>query len=188
MIETERLVLRRWRPEDAESLFEYAKDPEVGPPAGWPPHKSIEESRSIIEQVFQGAECYAICEKGNDKAIGAIELKLKGNSDLVQSEEECELGYWLGKPFWGRRYVPEAAETLLKRGFEELGMTRIWCAYYDGNEKSRRVQEKLRFVHHSTCKDVSVPLLNEVRTCHNNIMTKEYWKEREEANEQGIHD
>ena len=183
MIETERLVLRRWRPEDAESLFEYAKDPEVGPPAGWPPHKCIEESRNVIENVFHGAECYAICEKGTDKAIGAIELKLKGNSDLVQSEEECELGYWLGKPFWGRGYVPEAAEALLKRGFVELGMKRIWCAYYDGNEKSRRVQEKLRFVHHSTCKDVSVPLLNEVRTCHNNIMTKGSWKEREEADE-----
>ena len=51
MIETERLVLRRWRPEDAESLFEYAKDPEVGPPAGWPPHKSIEE---ILNKYFRG--------------------------------------------------------------------------------------------------------------------------------------
>ena len=46
---TERLVLRRWQDSDAESLYEYAKDPDVGPIAGWPPHRSIEESRDIIE-------------------------------------------------------------------------------------------------------------------------------------------
>ena len=42
MLETERLILRKWKEEDAESLFEYAKDPEIGPAAGWPPHKSVE--------------------------------------------------------------------------------------------------------------------------------------------------
>ena len=45
MLETERLVLRRWEDSDAGDLFEYAKDPDVGPIAGWPPHQSIEESR-----------------------------------------------------------------------------------------------------------------------------------------------
>ena len=44
MLETERLLLRKWTEEDADSLFEYAKDPEVGPIAGWPPHRSREES------------------------------------------------------------------------------------------------------------------------------------------------
>ena len=45
ILETERLILRPWQEEDAEALFEYARDPEVGPPAGWPPHTSIENSR-----------------------------------------------------------------------------------------------------------------------------------------------
>lgn len=49
MLETERLILRKWTEEDAESLFEYAKDPEIGPAAGWPPHKSVEESRAVIK-------------------------------------------------------------------------------------------------------------------------------------------
>ena len=47
-LETERLILRRWEDSDAESLYDYAKDPEVGPIAGWPPHQSIEESRGVI--------------------------------------------------------------------------------------------------------------------------------------------
>ena len=99
MLETHRLMLRKWTPADAERLFEYAKDPEVGPPAGWPPHRSIEESRSVIDTVFQGAECYAICEKGSGLPMGAVELMLYGHTDLAQSPRECELGYWIGKPF-----------------------------------------------------------------------------------------
>lgn len=58
---------------------------------------------------------------------------------MTERDDECELGYWLGEPFWGRGYMPEAANALLKRGFAELGMTTIWCGYYDGNEKSKRV-------------------------------------------------
>ena len=48
MLETQRLILRKWTEEDAESLFEYAKDPEVGPITGWPPHKNVEESKNVI--------------------------------------------------------------------------------------------------------------------------------------------
>lgn len=51
-IETERLILRKWTQNDAESLFAYAKNPNVGPIAGWPPHKNIEESKNIIDNVF----------------------------------------------------------------------------------------------------------------------------------------
>lgn len=176
-METARLILRKWTEEDAASLFEYAKDPEVGPIAGWPPINSIDESKNIIENVLNGAECYAICEKNNDIAIGSIELKLNGHTDMTERDDECELGYWIGKPFWGRGYMPEAAKELLKRGFDELGMTKIWCGYYDGNQKSKRVQEKLGFVFHHTCNEVPVPLMNEVRVGHTNLLTKEQWDE-----------
>jgi len=89
MLETERLLLRKWKESDAESLFEYASDPAVGPIAGWPPHKSVEESRAVIAKVLNGPECYAICEKGKEKAIGAVELQLNGRTDTT----ECKLGY-----------------------------------------------------------------------------------------------
>ena len=176
MIETERLILRRWTEADAESLYEYAKDPDVGPVAGWPPHKSVEESLEIIRNVFTGAECYAICEKENNKAIGAVELKLNGHTDMTEQDDECELGYWLGKPYWGRGYMPEVVKKLLPRGFEELGMTTVWCGYYEGNLKSKRVQEKVGFVYHHTCNQVDVPHMNEIRIGHINYMTKERWE------------
>ena len=175
ILTTERLVLRRWTESDAESLYEYAKDPDVGPIAGWPPHKSVEESLEVIRNVFSGAECYAICEKGSEKAIGAVELKLNGHTDMTERDDECELGYWLGKPFWGRGYMPEAATELLRHGFADLGMTTIWCGYYEGNIKSKRVQEKVGFQYHHTCDEVPVPLLGETRIGHTNYMTKEQW-------------
>lgn len=117
VLNTERLMLRKWTEADAESLFEYAKDPEVGPIAGWPPHKNKDESLNVIKNVFNGAECYAICEKGNNEAIGAIELKLNGSTDMTDRDDECELGYWLGKPFWGKGYMPEAAREIIRHAF-----------------------------------------------------------------------
>lgn len=176
ILHTERLTLRPWTEEDAEGLFEYAKDPDVGPIAGWPPHKDIEESRNVIQNVLAVDECFAICEKESNRAIGSIALKLNGHTDMTERDDECELGYWLGKPYWGRGYMPEAAKEILRHGFEDLGMTTIWCGYYDGNSKSRRVQEKVGFVYHHTCNDVPVPLMNEIRVGHTNFMTKERWE------------
>ena len=177
MLETERLILRKWTDADAESLFEYAKDPDVGPITGWPPHQSVEESLSIIRNVLGGDECYAICEKENGRAIGAIELMLNGHTDMTERDDECEMGYWLGKPFWGRGYMPEAARELIRHGFEDLHMRAIWCGYYDGNQKSKRVQEKVGFLYHHTCDDVPVPLMHEVRVGHTNLLTREHWEE-----------
>ena len=177
MMETERLLLRKWNEADAESLFEFASDPDVGPIAGWPPHRSIEESRDIIKNVLCGAECYAVCEKENGKAIGTVELKLNGHTDMTERDDECELGYCLGKQYWGRGYMPEAAREIIRHAFEDLGMNTIWCGYYEGNLRSKRVQEKVGFVYHHTCRSVPVPLLNEVRVGHTNIMTEEHWKD-----------
>lgn len=176
MLETKRLLLRPWQESDAEELYTYAKDPEVGPIAGWPVHESVEDSLRVIKHVLTGAECYAICDKITGKAIGSIELKLNGYTDMTERDDECEMGFWIGKPHWGKGYVQEAAEALLHRGFTELGMTTIWCGYYAGNEKSKRAQEKIGFVYHHTCNEVPVFLMNEIRIGHTNYMTIEQWK------------
>ena len=176
MLNTERLILRRWEDSDAESLFEYAKDPEVGPIAGWPAHQSVEESRNVIRQVLQGKEAYALCLRGDNRAIGAIELKLNGHTDLTERDDECELGYWIGKPFWGQGLVPEAVREILRHAFEDIGMTKVWAGYYEGNDKSKRVQEKCRFRYQWKTESVDVPLVNETRTGHVSSITKDQWQ------------
>lgn len=178
IIETKRLILRPFEESDAENVYLYAKDPDVGPIAGWQPHKSVDESREIIRNVLSCAETYAICLKSDNKAIGAVSLKLNGSTDMTDRDDECELGYWLGKPFWGQGIMPEAVTGLLRRAFEEIGMSKVWCGYYDGNVKSKRVQEKCGFVYQWTTPDVEVPLMNEVRIGHVSCMTREEWEHR----------
>ena len=178
MLHTERLILRPWNEGDAQDLYEYARDPDIGPPAGWPAHKSVEESREVIKNVLSGAEDYAVCLQTDNRAIGAIALKLNENTDLTDRKDECELGFWIAKPFWGQGLIPEASCEILRHAFEDLGMRTVWCAYYDGNEKSKRAQEKIGFVFHHTSYEVDVPLLNEKRTGHVNCMTKAQWLNR----------
>ena len=180
MLETKRLILRPWQENDAQSLFVYAKDPDVGYPAGWPAHTSVENSREIIKNILSAPETYAVCLK-DGKPIGSIGLKLKGYTDMTDREDECELGYWLGKPFWGQGLIPEAAGELLRYAFEKLQMRAVWCGFYEGNEKSRRVQQKLGFVYHHTTQDLDVNLLNEKRTGHTSVLTREQW-EKEKGN------
>lgn len=175
MIETERLILRPWQEQDAEDLYTYASDPEVGTPAGWPPHTSVDNSREIIKNVLSKPETYAVCLK-DGTPIGSIGLHLNGSTDMTDRDDECELGYWIGKPYWGQGLIPEASRALMRYAFEELGMRAVWCGYYDGNEKSRKVQTKLGFVYQHKTEGLEVRLMNEIRTGHCNLMTKERWQ------------
>ncbi|MBQ3529800.1 MAG: GNAT family N-acetyltransferase [Oscillospiraceae bacterium] len=176
MLETKRLILRPWQEEDAESLYEYAKDPDVGPAAGWPPHTDVENSREIILNVLSSPETYAVCLKYG-KPVGSVGLKLKAYTDMTDRDDECELGYWIGKPFWGQGLIPEAARELLRYAFEDLNMRAVWCGYYEGNEKSHRVQQKLGFVYHHTTENLDVPLMGEKRTGHASVLTRHHWKQ-----------
>ena len=173
ILQTKRLILRPWREEDAEELYKYASDPEVGPPAGWQPHTSVENSREIIRTVLSAPETYAVCLKEDGYPVGSVGFH---RNDLAEQDDEYELGYWIGKPFWGQGHIPEASREMLRYAFEDLGMNRIWCGYYDGNEKSRRVQEKLGFVYHHTTEGIEVRQMNEVRTGHVMLMTRETWE------------
>ena len=174
ILQTECLILRPWSEGDAEELYKYASDPEVGPPAGWPPHTSVENSREIIHTVLSAPDTFAVCLKESGKPIGSVGFH---RNDLATEDDEYELGYWIGKPFWGRGLIPEASREMLCYAFEDLGMNRIWCGYYDGNEKSRRVQEKLGFVYHHTTEGIEVKQINEIRTGHVMLMTRETWEE-----------
>lgn len=144
--------------------------------AGWPQHQSVEESLDVIKNVLNSKQAYAICLKEDGKAIGAIELKLNGHTDMTERDDECELGYWLGKLFWGQGFMTEAAREILRHAFEYICMSKVWCGYYEGNAKSKHVQEKVGFKYQWTTEGVDVPLMHEKLTGHVNAMTKEEWQ------------
>ena len=170
ILKTDRLLLRPWEESDAESLYEYASDDRVGPIAGWPPHTSVKNSREIIRTVLSAEETYAVCLKEDNRAIGSIGLMIGKNSNLGLSEDEGEIGYWLGVPFWGRGLIPEAMREIIRRGFDDLHLKRLWCGYFEGNGKSKRAQEKCGFVYHHTNEGVFWEPINAVRTEHVTVL------------------
>ncbi len=175
---TERLMLRPWEEADAESLYEYAKDTSVGPIAGWPVHESVKNSLEIIKNVLSADETYAVCLKSDNRAIGSVGLIPPSLSHTKPAESEYEVGYWIGVPFWGNGYIPEAVHEIQRHAFEDLGAAALWCGYYDGNEKSKRCMEKCGFAYHHTEKDQPCPLMGDVRTVHFSYLTKEQWQKR----------
>ena len=170
---TERLILRPWEEADAESLYEYARDPRVGPIAGWPVHTSVENSLEIIKNVLSAPETYAVCLKSDNRAIGSIGLIPPMQSHTEAAEDEVEVGYWIGVPFWGNGYIPEAVQEVLRYGFEDKGTDRIWVSHYEENFKSRRVIEKSGFRYQFSRSKTN--RLGVIHTCLYYAMTREEW-------------
>ena len=131
---TERLILRPWEEKDAESLYEYAKDSRVGPIAGWPVHTSVENSKEIIKTVLSVPETYAVCLKENGRAIGSIGLMIGDKSNIGLPDSEGEIGYWIGVPYWGRGFIPEAVGEIIRHAFADLHLDTLWCGYFEGND------------------------------------------------------
>ena len=145
---TKRLILRPWEDADAGALYTYASDPDVGPAAGWPAHTSVQMSREVIRDVLQAPETYAVVLRKTGEPVGSIGLMKPRLQDIEPTEHALELGYWIGKPYWGRGLIPEAARALIDHAFVDIRCDQLWCAYFEGNAKSARVQEKLGFVPH----------------------------------------
>lgn len=144
-IETERLILRGWEESDAEDLFKYASDPDVGPRAGWPPHKDIEESRTVIREVFSTPTMWAVELKSTGEVIGCVGYLPHDASNLDIAENEAEVGYWLGKPYWDKGICTEAMVAIVDHCFNVLGLEVLWGDYFIDNPASGRVMEKCGF-------------------------------------------
>ena len=145
-LETPRLVLRPWRESDAAALFKYASDPDVGPRAGWPPHQSEEESLELIKTVFSGEGMWAVELKETSEAIGCVGYLPASFSNLDIDDDQCEVGYWIAKPYWNRGICTEALRAVVDFCFNVKGFSVLWGDYFPENPVSGRVMEKCGFV------------------------------------------
>ena len=144
-MQTDRILLRHWLETDAEALFKYASDPDVGPRAGWPPHKSVEESREIIKSFFSNDDTWAIELKETSEIIGCIGVLRASVSNLIIAENECEIGYWVAKPYWGKGICTEALRLVIDYCFNVNKFNAIWGDYFPENPASGKVMEKCGF-------------------------------------------
>ncbi len=146
------ITLRHWRGSDAECLYHFAKNPNIGPIAGWPPHQSVEESLYIIKTVFCRQECYAVVR--DEIPIGCVELLIHPNGNHWWGEGSAELGYWIAEEYQLRGYATEACEVLIERAFNDLGIKRIYATFKQENLVSKRVLEKLGFRYYDELNNV----------------------------------
>lgn len=143
--ETDRILLRPWRESDAEALFKYASDPEVGPRAGWPPHKSVEESLVVIHTLFSGEGMWAVVWRETGEAIGCVGYLPSTSSNLKIESDQAEVGYWIARPYWGMGICTEALRLVIDHCFGVKGFSTLWGTYFPSNPASGRVMEKCGF-------------------------------------------
>lgn len=144
---TERLLLRSPRADDATDIERLAGEREIAANTATIPHPYPEgaaaEWIALQAQRQRAGEhvTFAMVERESGRLVGAIGLR------LVQAHRRAELGYWIGKPYWGRGYATEAARAVLRYGFETLGLNRIHAAHFTRNPASGRVMQKIGMTH-----------------------------------------
>ncbi|ABY93105.1 GCN5-related N-acetyltransferase [Thermoanaerobacter mathranii subsp. mathranii str. A3] len=143
VLETPRLILKKISLEDAEDMFEYARDPEVTKYVSWEYHKSIEDSVKFINLLLSK---YANSEpsdwglylKENGKLIGTC-----GYVFIDEKNMTGEIGYVLGKKYWNKGFMTEAVKKVIEFGFKKLNLNRIQARCKVENIPSERVMQKV---------------------------------------------
>lgn len=147
VMETSRIILRPWQDSDAAVLYKWASDPDVGPRAGWPPHKSVEESLDVIRTVFRDAtKTWAIELKETGEAIGAMGYGPSCNCNLPAREGEPLAGYWVAKPYWNKGICTEALGLMIEHIRKTTDIKSLISGHFVDNPSSGRVMEKCGFV------------------------------------------
>lgn len=142
-LETDRLVLRQFRYNDAEYMFKnWASDPKVTEFLTWPPHTNIEVTKTVLNNWI---------ERYSDPSVynWVIELKntkeIIGNISVIKLDEKIEaadIGYCMGTIWWGQAIMPEALKAIITFLFDEVNLNRIAACHDSNNPKSGKVMIK----------------------------------------------
>ena len=146
------VALRQWRESDADALFALASDQIVGQMARFPTHADMAESLRVIREIFCKPEFYAVVAREDRAVIGCISLHPRTKGVDVYEAEELTIGYWMGRPYWGRGFMTEAVMMLCDR-CRSPGLfkcRRIIGYTSTDNAGSQRVMEKAGFRHVET--------------------------------------
>ncbi|MDR2867740.1 MAG: GNAT family N-acetyltransferase [Acholeplasmatales bacterium] len=165
-LKTPRLILREPKISDIKDFYEYAKDPEVGPRAGWAAHENIEQSYFILESFIAHQDVWTVYHKKDHKMIGSIGLHLR--------EGIYELGYVLNQNYWHQGLMSEALNVLLAYFFQELAIEEIYVSHYPDNLRSQRVIEKQGFKYLNTTEVKDSPYSKtKLNYC---LKSDDYWR------------
>lgn len=175
ILDTERLILRGWQLEDLDDLYEYAKNPNVGPAAGWKPHSNKVVSLELLESYIEKDDRWAIVLKENKKVIGSLRIHPDENRGKYYAKS---INYDLSPKFWGKGYMTEAVKCVVKYAFEEMHIDLLSVFHYPRNISSKRVIEKSGFQYEITLKQTSKRYDGQVFdvVCYS-ILKSDYYKD-----------
>jgi [ribosomal protein S5]-alanine N-acetyltransferase len=174
-LETKRLILTDWVEEDAEELFSLAKNPNVGPHAGWKPHADAAESLEIIRTLFLPSLVWKVTDKNTGAILGSMGLEIDRFRPGIASKE---LGYWIAEEYWGQGFATEASEAALTYAFEDLNLDIVGICTGPSNLRSQRVIEKRGFAYEGTHRLCYKVYDGTIRDSLTFSMTKEEWEEK----------
>lgn len=140
---TERLILRQLNLNDVDDFFHYASKPKIGPMAGWAPHKTKDESLTILRMMIKEDEVWGITIKPHHSMVGSIGLHVRNFDNAIKNQKE--LGYVIDDIYWGKAYMVEAVLAVLRYAFHELELSKVLCGHEKNNIQSKRVIEKTGF-------------------------------------------
>jgi RimJ/RimL family protein N-acetyltransferase len=143
ILETGRLRIRPYTEADIPELLPLVGVREVAATTLRISHPYTEQdARKFLELANEPDKLWlAITIKADGRQIGGIGLRID------QDHQHAELGYWLGVGYWGKGYATEAARELLRYGFEELEMHRIFASHFGQNHASGRILKKIGMKH-----------------------------------------
>jgi RimJ/RimL family protein N-acetyltransferase len=146
LLETQRMLLRKFTVADGELLFELDSDPEVMRflTGGTPTPRAVIQATILPAflrsyERFAGFGVWAAIEKSSGAFLGWFALRPEEGG----GRDEVSLGYRVRRAVWGQGYATEGAWALIRRGFTELGVQRVVATTYQDNLASRRVMEKV---------------------------------------------
>ena len=146
VLHTSRLDLRLFKESDLADFYEYAKEPGVGELAGWPHHKSIDESKKILNMFLKNGKTFAIVYKENNKVIGSIGLeKTRFNNEKINNLFGFELGFVLSKDYWNLGIMTEAIKEMTRFLLLDIKLDYLAGTCDILNDRSKRVFIKNNF-------------------------------------------
>lgn len=147
VLETERLCLRGWQPDDLEDLYEFASYKGDGPKQGWKPHESREDSRRRLDSLMKDRENWAIVLKKDHKVIGWVKMNPDENRGRYYAKY---VSYVLSKDYRGDGYMTGALNRIIRYAFEEQHVDLLSAFHYPDNIPSKRVLERCGFLYEIT--------------------------------------
>ncbi len=141
-METDRLLLRRWRQGDLDAFVKIDSDPQVMAPSGAKPSSNLEEAAGNFRRAMWDKNCYAIVLRETGEPIGKIKFQRDLRRHLVNS---LSIAYELRKDQWGNGYMPEALRAMIVCAFEKRKADVLAISHFTVNNRSRRVIEKCGF-------------------------------------------